>query len=404
MKLEDRIKALLESAEGTKSEEELIESAKGDDGKTDFSKDPGVDDEKEGVEVDAPKSDDEGKDEDEKEDEKEEKDETVKEDFSVDKYNKNHLLPGMNRRDKKPEALKEPTADAKVGDNGDTARLKVGLSRKDGSGPEGQKTDGQNPDNKKNDVRGQEGTLKGMKTDVKEHIDAMLSGQELSEEFREKAGMIFEAAVSSAVEQRLAEEIETIQEDFQVKLEEAVDEVQGELVEHINGFLDRVVDEWISDNAVALESGIKVEMVSDFIDGLKSLFNEHHIEVPEDKLNIVEEQAEKIGELESSINEAKSDYDAVLAENAALKRKIAISECSEGLSMTQKEKFDSLCGGVEFVSEGDFMKRIKTIKESYFQVAAKPVKDVAVPAQPAVSITEDVNKYVDVLSKPLKFS
>ena len=400
MKLEDRIKALLEGVEGTgtKSEEELIESTKGDDGKTDFSKDPGVDDDKEKVEVDDPEM---KKDDDDEEEEKDE--DTVKEDFSVDQYNKKHLLPGMNRRDKKGEDLKEPKSDAKVGDNGDNSRLKVGLSRKDGSGPEGQKTDGQNPDNKKNDVRSQEGTLKGVKSDVKEHIDAMLSGQELSEEFKEKAGMIFEAAVVSAVEQRLAEEIESLQEDFQVKLEEAVDEVQGELVEHINGFLDRVVENWISDNAVALESGIKVEMVSDFIDGLKSLFNEHHIEVPEDKLNVVEEQAEKIGELESSINEAKTEFDAVLAENAALKRKIAVTEISEGLSMTQREKFESLCVGVEFVTESDFVKRIKTIKESYFPVGVKTAKEVVEAVQQPAQLTEHVNAYVDALSKPLKF-
>ncbi len=418
MKLEDRIKALLEGTkDDAKSEDDLIKSAGAeDDGKTDFSKDPGSEsDDKNDVTVNGGA---EGDDEDEDKDDKDEgsEDDGVetdakktlqKEDFTETQYNKEHEQPGMKKRDNMPEKLTPDTkADAKIGNVGELqSKLTVGKGRKDGEGVKGSKTSGQNDDNSRNDVDKQVLPKKELKVTVGEHVDAMFSGQELSEEFKEKASTIFESAVAAVVEERLAEEVEAMQEEFQVKLDEAVNAVQGELVEQIDGFLNHVVEQWIADNAVALESGIKVEMVSGFVDGLKNLFKEHHIEVPEDKLNVVEEQAGQIEELQTALVTIDEAHDAVVAENISLKRKLVLASVAESLTMTQRDKFAGLCESVEFVSEEDFAKRLQTIKESYFPVsksgATEQIKEESTPAYSP--LVESVSEYAKALSKPLKF-
>ena len=413
MKLEDRIKALLEGTkEDAKSEDELVKSAEGDDGKTDFSKDPGTeDDDKNDVSIEggAENSDDDTSDEDDKNGTEDEGEETpakktlTKKDFTQAEYDNNHLLPGMKKRDKMAEKLTPETkADGKIGNVDElTSKLKVGQSRKDGEGVKASKTSGSNDDNARNNVDKQVLPKKELKVSVGEHMEAMFSGQELSEDFKEKAGVIFESAVEAIVEERLAEEVEALQEDFQVKLDEAVNAVQGELVEQIDGFLNHIVEQWIADNAVALESGIKAEMVSGFVDGLKNLFKEHHIEVPEDKLNVVEEQAGKIDELQTALVTIDEAHDQVVAENISLKRKIAVSAVAESLTMTQREKFASLCEKVEFISEEDFASRLQTIKEGYF-----PAVKTAAPEQIKEEVSQgssDVNIYAEILKKPLKF-
>jgi hypothetical protein len=421
MKLEDRIKALLEGKkEDAKSEDELVKDAgveddaddKEDDGKTDFSKDEGAtDDSKNAVNVEGGTEgddDDDGEGDDESEDEGEDtpaKKTLTKEDYTEHQYNAEHEQPGMKKRDNMPEKLKpEVKADAKIGNVGELdSKLKVGKGKKDGEGVKGSKTSGANDDNSRNNVDKQALPKKELKVTVGEHMEAMFAGQELSEEFVEKATTIFESAVAAVVEERLAEEVEAMQEDFQVKLDEAVSAVQGELVEQVDGFLNHVVEQWIQDNAVALESGIKVEMVSGFVDGLKNLFKEHHIEVPEDKLNVVEEQASKIEELQVALVAIDEAHDDVVAENVSLKRKIIMTSVAESLTMTQREKFAGLCESVQYVSEEDFAKRLQTVKESYFHVTKTGSEQMIKEDVSAPASNGNVNVYAEALRSPLKF-
>lgn len=428
MKLEDRIKALLEGATDAKSEEELIESSqldeketittkagttivddedeKSDSEKTDYATDKGPDDQNDvSAEGEPDEKEDDSEDEksdDESEDAADKK--AVKEDFTQDEYNGQHEQPGLKKKENM-EKLKQDVSADKQDDAGKNAKLKVGAGRKDGEGVKGEKTAVAEP-NAKNNVDTQSAETKPAKITVGEHVEAMFAGQELSEEFVTKATTIFEAAVNQMVEQRIEEEVAALQEEFQIKLDEAVSEVQGELVEQVDGFLNAVVEQWIEDNAVALESGIKVEMVSGFINGLKSLFKEHHIEVPEDKLNVVEEQAARIAELEEALVTLDEAHDAAEAEVVALTRKLVVEAVGSDLTLAQREKFAGLVEGIEFVSEDEFKTKVETIKESYFPAKTKveteiTESDVAVEADKDVS--DIMQKYAQVLSGPLKF-
>lgn len=408
--LDEKIKQILESAgivvEGVtvknKEGDVLTMDDEEDEDKDDTALDDKAEEEEEEVENEGDDTTDYSK---EKEDKK--NDVEVKEDFTETQYNKEHEQPGMKKRMNMEKGDSgAPKADGKIGDNGDNAKLKVGQGRKDGEGVKGSKTSGQNDDNSRNNVDKQSLPTKPMKVTVGEHMEAMFQGQELSEDFIAKASTIFEAAVTQVVEQRLAEEVEALQEDFQVKLDEAVEEVQSELVEQIDEFLTYVVEQWTEDNKVALESGIKVEMVSGFIDGLKTLFKEHYIEVPENKLDVIEEQAKEIEELKAAVVAIDKANDELVAESVTLKKKMVVESFSKGLTETQKEKFSSLCEGVEFSSEEEFGEKVKTIKENYFPARKPETQTQKTDGATAISEAKDANigKYVEVLSSPLKFS
>ena len=209
--------------------------------------------------------------------------------------------------------------------------------------------------------------------DMSSDISALVEGTELSEEFAEKAKTIFEAAVKA----KISEEYDKLVEHFGNELEKQLESVKAELSEEVNGTVNYAVTQWLEENQVAVDRGIRNEITSDFIAGLKGLFEEHYISIPDDKVDVVEGMAESIREMEERLDEqVKANVKLQNRLNESAKLNI-LSTVSEGLADTQKEKLAALAEGLEFVSEESFAKKVATIKESYFKEAAAPAAEVA---------------------------
>jgi len=199
--------------------------------------------------------------------------------------------------------------------------------------------------------------------DVKEHVDALVAGEDsLSEEFKTKAATVFEAAIKSKVKE-IAEEM---QADFDKKLTEETSKSKDELVEKVDSYLAYVVEEWMKENELALERGIKGEIAEDFISGLKKLFEDHYIDVPDEKYNVLEDQSSQIEELKKKLNESIEKNVELTKENGNFKRQDIIDEASKDLAETQKEKFSKLAEEIDYKNEEDFKTKVATVKESYF--------------------------------------
>jgi hypothetical protein len=212
------------------------------------------------------------------------------------------------------------------------------------------------------------------KEKMKEDIDALLSGENLSEEFVTKATTIFEAAVVSRVAE-IAEEVENeLVEQFQT----AIDEIKEDFSAKIDDYLNYVVEEWMKENELAIESGLRAEIVEDFISGLHNLFSEHYIDVPEQKVDVVEELAEKVEELESKLNEQIENNIEVRKELNEHKKIEAIHAACEGLSQTQVEKIIALAETVEFTTEEDFAEKVNVLKEAYASTSTVKSADKSV--------------------------
>ena len=197
---------------------------------------------------------------------------------------------------------------------------------------------------------------------VAEDVDALVQGEDLSEDFQKKAATIFEAAVKSKVRS----EVERIEEEKTQEISEEVEIFKTELAEKVDGYLDYVVKEWMTENELAIERGLKGEIAEDFIGGLKTLFEEHYIDVPDEKYDILESQAEKIEELEGKLNETINKLtEKNKVENSLVKEQV-IAKVSQDLAETQTEKFASLVEDVEFTDEKSFEEKLNTLKENYF--------------------------------------
>jgi len=221
------------------------------------------------------------------------------------------------------------------------------------------------------------------KKNIKEDIDALLQGEELSEEFVTKATTIFEAAVMSRVEE-IAEEVEAqMQEQFEV----AVEELKEDFAAKIDDYLNYMVEEWMKDNELAIESGLRSEIVEDFIGGLRNLFAEHYIDIPEEKVDVVQEMADKVEELEAKLNEEISRSVEFKKEINEHKKVQAVQAVCEGLTQTQVEKLKSLAESVEFTTEEEFQEKINTLKEAYASSSVKPVEKSVL--QEGVEVPED---------------
>jgi hypothetical protein len=205
------------------------------------------------------------------------------------------------------------------------------------------------------------------KEKMKEDLDALLGGENLSEEFVTKASTIFEAAVIARAEEVIAEAEAALTEQF----ETAVEEIKEELAAKVDDYLNYMVEEWMKENQLAIEKGLRAEIVEDFIVGLKGLFEEHYIDIPEDKVNVVEELTNKVEELESSLNEQISRGVELTKALNEQKKIEAIYTACEGLTQTQVEKLKSLAEGVEFTTEEEFVTKVETLKESYFKADVK---------------------------------
>jgi len=198
---------------------------------------------------------------------------------------------------------------------------------------------------------------------VKEDMEALMGADDtLSEEFKVKAATIFEAAVKS----KIRSEIERIDEQVRSEKGSELDTFKEELTEKVDTYLNYVVEEWTKENELAIERGLKGEIAEDFISGLKQLFEDHYIDVPDDKYNVLEAQSEKISELEEKLNEAIQKSVNLTSSNETLVREQVISEVSEDLADTEIEKFKSLTQDVDFGSEESFREKLDTLKESYF--------------------------------------
>ena len=201
---------------------------------------------------------------------------------------------------------------------------------------------------------------------VEEDVEALLQGEELSEEFQAKAKTIFEAAINSKV----ATIKEDLEKDYSKKLEEEIESKKVELTERVDSYLEYVAGEWLQENELAVEAGLKTEMTESFLEGMKSLFEEHYVTIPDDKYDVLENMVNKLDEMEEKLNEQ-------IESNVALNKRLAesksdgiLSDVAEGLAITQKEKLASLAESVEFESEQNYREKLVTLRESYFPSTA----------------------------------
>jgi hypothetical protein len=219
-----------------------------------------------------------------------------------------------------------------------------------------------------------------------EDIDALMQGEELSEEFKDKAATIFEAAVVA----RATPIVEEIQAELMEQFEVALEEVKEEMAAKVDDYLNYMVQEWMSDNELAIETGLKTEITEEFIEGLRNLFVEHYIDIPTEKVDIVEEMTSKLEELEDALNEQINKGIELSKELNEQKKIEAIYTACEGLSQTQVEKLKALAEGVEFTTEEEFADKLSTLKESYFKAEVKVADSSALDDE--VTIEEEVKK------------
>ena len=250
-------------------------------------------------------------------------------------------------------------------------------------------------------IEEEEETIEG---DVEEDINALIAGQELSEEFQEKARMIFETAINSKVA--------VIKEEMEKKYEEALQEgleaSKIELTERVDSYLEYVSGEWLEENSLAVEQGLKAEMSESFLTGMKSLFEEHYVSIPEDKYDVLESMVNKLDDMEEKLNEQ-------IDKNVALNKRLAesksdgiLSDVSEGLAVTQKDKLASLAESVEFESESDYREKLVTLRNSYFptrQVASTQSDDsemLSEESKQPVQSTGTMDNYLSALQRITK--
>jgi hypothetical protein len=244
-----------------------------------------------------------------------------------------------------------------------------------------------------------------MKEDIEQDINALLSGENLSEEFVTKASTIFESAVIARTEAIL----EDIQEELFTQFEEAVEEVKEDLATKVDDYMNYMAEEWMKENALAIEKGLRAEIVEDFIKGLHDLFVEHYIDIPEEKVDVVEELTTRVEELESSLSEQINSAVQLKKELNEHKKIEAIHAVCEGLTQTQVEKMKSLAESIEFTTEEEFADKVVAIRESYFETAVKSAdssalnEEIVVEEEKKQSVSTDpaIAQYAQTISKTL---
>lgn len=197
---------------------------------------------------------------------------------------------------------------------------------------------------------------------MKEHIDAMFNGEDLSEDFKQKASTIFEAAITA----RINEEVERLEEQYATKLDEAIVEVTEEIAAKLDDYLNYCVEQWMKDNQVAIEASLKTEVTEEFMEGLRNLFAENYIEIPEDKLDVLEQLTAKVEELEGKLNNQVSENIELSKSVSNYAKEEIFNEVSEGLAMTQVERLRQLSEGIDFDSADTYKSKLVLVKENYF--------------------------------------
>ena len=203
---------------------------------------------------------------------------------------------------------------------------------------------------------------------VQEHVDALMSGEgDLSEDFKKKAATVFESAVKSKVR----DEVTRLQENYENEIEEGIKSNKAELTEKVDTYMNYVVEEWMKENELAVERGLKGEIAEDFIAGLKQLFEDHYVDIPDEKYDVLQAQSDKIAELEEKVNKSIEESMEYKKSNDTLTREKVISESTSDLADTEIEKFKELTEDVDFGNEEDFRSKLDTLKESYFPKTIK---------------------------------
>jgi hypothetical protein len=239
---------------------------------------------------------------------------------------------------------------------------------------------------------------------IEEDVQALFEGEELSEEFQEKARTIFEAAISTKVN----EIKENLQSAYETVLVEEIETIKEGLTERLDAYLEYVADEWIQENALAVEHGLKTEMTESFLAGMKGLFEDHYVTIPEDRYDVIESMVDKLDEMEGKLNEQ-------IERNVALNRRLAEStadvifaEVAEGLALSQKDKLATLAENVEFESESDYREKLVTLKKSYFPENAAAQRDHSETISEGTSVAGQTSasplmeSYMDTLRRVAK--
>ena len=236
--------------------------------------------------------------------------------------------------------------------------------------------------------------------DVSEDVSALTQDEELSEEFKTKAATVFEAAVKS----KLRSEVERIEQDKVQEVAEEINRIQDELTEKVDNYMNYVVEEWMKENEIAIERGLKGEIAEDFISGLKALFEEHYVDVPDEKYDILGQQSEKIDELEAKLNEQIEKSAELKKSHDVLVRERVFTECASDLADTEVEKFKSLAEEVDFSNEESFKEKLDQLKESYFPKATTVAESVDSASEEGQSYdtTGAMSTYMAAISKNVK--
>ena len=236
---------------------------------------------------------------------------------------------------------------------------------------------------------------------MKEDIDALMNGEELSEEFKQKATTIYEAAVMNRVKQEVAK----LEEEFNGKLAEQVESIKEGLVEQVDGYLDYVVEQWIAQNEIALEHGMKSEILEGFVSGLKGLFEEHYIDIPEEKFDVLASMEEQIEQLSAKLDETVASNVEMKKSLSEMKRAEIVAEASAGLSDTEVEKFTGLAEEMSFEDAESFKTKVQTIRENYFATKAQADGTSVVTDTPVDTLVEEkkldptMNAYLSMLNR-----
>ena len=266
--------------------------------------------------------------------------------------------------------------------------------------------DGDDDDEEEKPVISKKLSKEDLEIDVKEDIDAIVSGEELSEDFKTKAATIFEAAVSAKVISEVNDRLQIFEDEYTKELSEAKEEYLTNMSEKIDGYLNYVVEEWMEENELAVEKGIRSELVEDFMTGLKNLFQEHYIDIPEEKVDLVDDLFEKVEELETKLDESINTNVEVKKELAKFKKEEVLRNVSEELAETEKEKLTKLADGIDYEDDSQYQEKLEVLKENYFpktsdapQTISEEVENTETEENTKEHVDPSISRYVKAMKR-----
>ena len=266
--------------------------------------------------------------------------------------------------------------------------------------------EGDDEEEKEKPVESKKLSKEDLEIDVKEDIDAIVSGEELSEDFKTKAATIFEAAVSAKVISEVNERLQSFEDEYTKELSEAKEEYMTNMSEKVDGYLNYVVEEWMEENELAVEKGIRSELVEDFMTGLKNLFQEHYIDIPEEKVDLVDDLFEKVEELETKLDESINTNVEVKKELAKFKKEEVLRNVSEELAETEKEKLTKLADGIDYEDDSQYQEKLEVLKENYFpktsdtpQTISEEVENTETEENTEEPVDPSISRYVKAMKR-----